>query len=190
MNAMHLIHVAWDQMSLNTTSNRRYCPVKAEIGLCPVIWKRIVRFVKCWMLLNMPFRVGFPAWYAPTIIWQNGISYPLNSPLLGWGRNWVSLGTLSTLALAIPFICCHFVASSSLCNPPILPWRGREAGCWWQQQERLVAMDLWGGLVRGISGGDPPFTLMWRGARYGRWSWRPVGGNVFWLCLLVASTNS
>jgi hypothetical protein len=32
MNAMHLIYVAWGQMSLNTTSNRRYCPIRSENG--------------------------------------------------------------------------------------------------------------------------------------------------------------
>ncbi len=46
-----------------------------------------------------------------------------------------------------------------------------------------------GGSVRGISRGGTPFMLT-GGVRYGRWSRRPVGDSVFWLCLLVASTNS
>jgi hypothetical protein len=32
--------------------------------------------------------------------------------------------------------------------------------------------------VRGVGGGDTPFTLM-GGLRYGRESWRPVGGVSF-----------
>ena len=53
------------------------------------------------------------------------MSYPLEPPLLGCGRNRVSLNTPSTLA--IPFFCRHFAASSSLWNIVVVTAAG-EAG--------------------------------------------------------------
>ncbi len=146
-------------------------------------------FVQHWMLLNMPFGVGFPAWYAP--LSSDRMEYHTSIHHY-WGEGGIEY--LSVLSLPLPLqshssvaILWHRLSSGtrSSCHG------GREAGCWSQQQVRRAATDRWGGGVgEGDQWGGRSVHADGGGARYGRWSWQPVGWSVFWLFLLVASTNS